>query len=132
MINGTRIVRLSEYAELWLAIRARKGHPVAGGSLGTGWYVDDRCTNCDVARQLAPGLISELDGRSVVIRQPRNEVEDGMLLAAAYACHTRSIRHPAGQLGSALDPFPDAVGRSALLVRSRLAAHRGGQLVSAV
>ncbi|MGH3799334.1 MAG: MBL fold metallo-hydrolase [Pseudonocardiaceae bacterium] len=70
------------------------------------WYVDDRCTNCDVARQLAPQLIGEVDGRSKILRQPRNEAESDALYAAAYACPTRSIRHPPVPLDSARDPFP--------------------------
>lgn len=65
---------------------------------GDGWYVDARCTNCDVARQLAPDVIREQDGRAEVIRQPRNEAEQQQLYAAAFACHTRSIRHPAHRL----------------------------------
>ncbi|MDF3287709.1 MBL fold metallo-hydrolase [Streptomyces silvisoli] len=71
-----------------------------------GWYVDDRCTNCDVARQLAPGLIGEVEGISRVLRQPRNAEELRQLHAAAYACHTRSIRHPSRRLDPALDPYP--------------------------
>jgi glyoxylase-like metal-dependent hydrolase (beta-lactamase superfamily II) len=67
-----------------------------------GWRVDERCTNCDVARQLAPGLIAEVNGRSEIIRQPRTDVEEQTLHAAAYACHTRSIRHDS----PGLDPFP--------------------------
>jgi hypothetical protein len=73
------------------------------------WYVDDRCMNCDVARQLAPGLIGEVDGRSEVIRQPRTEAELRLLHAAAYACPTRSIRHTSNRLDPALDPFPLAL-----------------------
>ncbi|NUS84352.1 MAG: MBL fold metallo-hydrolase [Streptomyces sp.] len=81
-----------------------------------GWHVDDRCTNCDVARQLAPGLIGEADGRSRVLRQPRDEAETRLLHTAAYACHTRSIRPPAGQrLDPALDPFPLALDDSVWL-----------------
>ncbi|WP_255950827.1 MBL fold metallo-hydrolase [Streptomyces odontomachi] len=72
----------------------------------TGWHVDERCTNCDVARQLAPGLIDEVDGRSAVVRQPRTAAEERAVYAAAYACHTRSIRHGAGALDPAQDPFP--------------------------
>ncbi|MEV0370237.1 ferredoxin [Streptomyces sp. NPDC050636] len=73
---------------------------------GAGWYVDDRCTNCDVARQLAPGLISEVGGRSEILRQPHSEAEERRLHAAAFACHTRSIRHSSHRLDPALDPFP--------------------------
>lgn len=71
-----------------------------------GWHVDERCTNCDVARQLAPGLIDEVDGRSVVVRQPRTAAEERAVYAAAYACHTRSIRRGAERLDPAQDPFP--------------------------
>ncbi|MFI9235954.1 MBL fold metallo-hydrolase [Streptomyces sp. NPDC053079] len=70
------------------------------------WYVDSRCTNCDVARQLAPDLIREVDGRAEVVRQPRDEAEVRQLHAAAYACHTRSIRHTHHRLDPDLDPFP--------------------------
>ncbi|WP_020672103.1 MBL fold metallo-hydrolase [Amycolatopsis nigrescens] len=70
------------------------------------WYVDDRCTNCDVARQLAPGLIGEVDGRSEVLRQPRDRAETDLLHLAAHACHTRSVRRTDGPLDQAADPFP--------------------------
>ncbi|WP_435603812.1 MBL fold metallo-hydrolase [Streptomyces sp. bgisy130] len=76
---------------------------------GEGWYVDARCTNCDVARQMAPDVIREQDGRAEVIRQPQNEAEQRQLYAAAFACHTRSIRHPAHHLTPGLDPFPLAL-----------------------
>jgi glyoxylase-like metal-dependent hydrolase (beta-lactamase superfamily II) len=71
-----------------------------------GWYVDDRCTNCDTARQLAPGLIDEVGGRSILLRQPRDEAEVKTLHAAAYACPTRSIRNFSQLLDPSLDPFP--------------------------
>lgn len=71
-----------------------------------GWHIDQRCTNCDVARQFAPGLIGEVGGRSAVIRPPRTEAENSSMLAAAFACQTRSIRHDGGGPDPALDPFP--------------------------
>ncbi|MGW2598769.1 4Fe-4S domain-containing protein [Streptomyces klenkii] len=77
-----------------------------GSADGPGWYVDDRCTDCDVARQLAPGLIGEAGGRSVVIRQPAGAEEERRLYAAAFACHTRSIRLTSGRLDPARDPYP--------------------------
>lgn len=73
-----------------------------------GWWVDERCTNCDVARQLAPGLIGEVDGRSAVLRQPHDPAEVRRMNAAAHACPTRSIRPPAGR-PAAPDPFPMAL-----------------------
>ncbi|MFC1438622.1 ferredoxin [Streptacidiphilus sp. N1-10] len=75
-------------------------------STDTDWRVDRRCTNCDAARQLAPGLVAEVDGRSAVVRQPRTEAEAAALHAAAFACHTRSIRFGARGPDPALDPFP--------------------------
>lgn len=74
-----------------------------------GWYVDSRCTNCDVARQLAPDLVREAAGRSEMIRQPRNRTEARRLHAAAFACPSRSIRLPGRRLDDALDPFPLAL-----------------------
>jgi glyoxylase-like metal-dependent hydrolase (beta-lactamase superfamily II) len=70
------------------------------------WHIDRRCTNCDAARQLAPGLIAEVTGRSSVIRQPRTQEQERALYAAAFACHTRSIRRGKRGLDPALDPFP--------------------------
>ncbi|MEV7598425.1 ferredoxin [Kitasatospora sp. NPDC089797] len=76
------------------------------------WTVDDRCTNCDVARQLAPELIREHDHRSELIRQPRDAAERRQLLAAAHACPTRSIRPGTGRLDPAGDPFPLALDQA--------------------
>ncbi|MCD9193492.1 MBL fold metallo-hydrolase [Streptomyces albireticuli] len=86
--------------------------PPAEGRTARGtndWYVDSRCTNCDVARQLAPGLIEEVGGRAEVVRQPRDAAEVRQLNAAAHACHTRSIRPGSGRLDPAQDPFPLAL-----------------------
>ncbi|MER6401045.1 MBL fold metallo-hydrolase [Kitasatospora sp. NPDC001603] len=87
----------------------------ASGTPGTGWYVDDRCTNCDVARQLAPDLIHERDGRSEVVRPPRDEAELRQLYAAAHACPTRSVRLRGRPLDPARDPFPLALDEDLLL-----------------
>lgn len=71
-----------------------------------GWHIDRRCTNCDAARQLAPGLVAEVDGSSSIIRQPRTDAEEKTLYAAAFACHTRSIRHGSRAPHPSHDPFP--------------------------
>lgn len=80
-----------------------------------GWYVDDRCTNCDVARQLAPDLIGEVGGRSEVLRQPRTEAEHRRMHAAVFACPTRSIRHTSRRPAPELDPFPLPLDDTVLL-----------------
>ncbi|MEV7007486.1 MBL fold metallo-hydrolase [Streptosporangium sp. NPDC051022] len=85
-----------------------------GGEEG-GWYVDDRCTNCDVARQLAPGLIGEAGGRSVMLRQPYGAAETEQVRAAAFACPTRSIRHSSRPPGPETDPFPIGLDDAVLL-----------------
>ncbi|HEV3357998.1 MAG TPA: MBL fold metallo-hydrolase [Pseudonocardiaceae bacterium] len=75
----------------------------------THWHVDDRCTNCDVARQFAPGLIEQVGGRSAVVRQPETQAEQNLLHEAAFACPTRSIRLTESRVDPALDPFPLAL-----------------------
>lgn len=70
------------------------------------FHVDDRCTNCDVARQFAPGLIEQVGERSAVVRQPASEAELTMMRTAAFACPTRSIRPSAGRIDPVFDPFP--------------------------
>jgi hypothetical protein len=95
------------------------------------WYVDDRCTNCDVARQLAPGLLEEIGGRSEVVRQPRDAAELTRLNAAAFACQTRSIRRRSGPRDAAADPFPLALDENVLLCghNSRQAAAANAYLL---
>lgn len=95
--------------------RAQEGSHSMDTSTDTDWYVDDRCTNCDVARQLAPGLIAEVDGRSELVRRPVGEAEQLQVAAAAFACHTRSVRPRQGRLDPALDPFPLALDDTVLL-----------------
>ncbi|MER6216664.1 MBL fold metallo-hydrolase [Streptomyces sp. NPDC001674] len=80
-----------------------------------GWYVDDRCFNCDVARQLAPDLIEEAGGKSRIRRPPRDEAETRSLHAAVFACPTRSIRPLSGRPDQRLDPFPMPLDSGVLL-----------------
>ncbi|MEU6219784.1 MBL fold metallo-hydrolase [Streptomyces sp. NPDC047022] len=79
------------------------------------WYVDDRCINCDVARQFAPELIGESHGRSHMLRPPGDEAETRRLHSAVFACPTRSIRPASGQPDPALDPFPMALDDGVLI-----------------
>jgi glyoxylase-like metal-dependent hydrolase (beta-lactamase superfamily II) len=55
------------------------------------WYVDIRCINCDVSRQLAPDLFGEADDQAVVVRQPAGPEEELAAWRAALACPTQSI-----------------------------------------
>ncbi|MEV5510902.1 4Fe-4S domain-containing protein [Streptomyces orinoci] len=95
------------------------------------WYVDSRCINCDVARQLAPGLIREAEGRSEIVRRPENDAELRKLYAAALACPTRSIHAPGRRIDPALDPFPLALDERLLLCghNSRLTAGANSYLL---
>jgi glyoxylase-like metal-dependent hydrolase (beta-lactamase superfamily II) len=68
--------------------RLQERHPAnAAGE----WYVDERCINCDVSRQIAPDLFGEEDGQAVVVRQPANDEEVQAAWRAALACPTQSI-----------------------------------------
>lgn len=55
------------------------------------WFVDDTCIDCDASRQCAPDLFGEVDGQSVVIRQPRSPDEMVAAARAMLACPTGSI-----------------------------------------
>lgn len=59
------------------------------------WFVDDRCIDCDAARQVAPGLIARNrgDGVSYFIRQPESDDEIEMAWRAVMVCPTRSVGH---------------------------------------
>jgi len=67
-------------------------HP--GGADGE-WFVDDRCFDCDAAREVAPGLIvrNAADGNSLFARQPETPEEVEMAWRAAMICPTRSVGH---------------------------------------
>lgn len=72
--------------------RVQDRHPA--GAPGD-WFVDDRCIDCDAARQVAPGLIvrNPGDGVSVFTRQPSTPEEVEMAWRAAMVCPTRSVGH---------------------------------------
>ncbi|MFE2845403.1 MBL fold metallo-hydrolase [Streptomyces scopuliridis] len=79
-----------------------------------GWHVDDRCLNCNIARQLAPGMIGykeggEYGGLSTVIRQPETQADVELMYQAAHACPTRSVHPPADKWDADSDPYPKAL-----------------------
>ncbi|WP_031078810.1 4Fe-4S domain-containing protein [Streptomyces sp. NRRL WC-3742] len=90
--------------------------PTPASGLPADWSVDERCMNCDAARQLAPELIEERAGRSALVRPPKDEAETRSLLAAAHACPTRSIRPGTGALTRDTDPFPLTLDEGVLLL----------------
>lgn len=55
------------------------------------WFVDDTCIDCDACRQAAPDLFADLDGQSVVRRQPVTGGETSRAARAMLACPTGSI-----------------------------------------
>lgn len=73
----------------------------------TTWQIHQRCTGCDVARQVAPGLVGVGErGRSMMLRQPTTEAEVQTMNAAAFACHVRAIQPSKGNLDPTADPYP--------------------------
>ncbi|MGW3430883.1 4Fe-4S domain-containing protein [Streptomyces melanosporofaciens] len=86
-----------------------------------GWSIDDRCLNCNIARQLAPGMIAykeggEYDGLSTVIRQPETEADVQKMYLAAHACPTRSIHPPADRWDADSDPYPKALDEEGVVL----------------
>lgn len=64
---------------------------------GGDWFVDTTCIDCDVARQVAPGLIeADEDGLSYFVRPPETEKEVRDAWRALLACPTGSIGAPKG------------------------------------
>ncbi|HVL49767.1 MAG TPA: ferredoxin [Candidatus Thermoplasmatota archaeon] len=83
---------------------------------GGDWYVDTTCIDCDVARQVAPGLIAEApDGRSYFARPPETAEEKAAAWRALLACPTGSIGAPRGERAPD-DAFPFEVAPGAFLV----------------
>ncbi|HWG91403.1 MAG TPA: MBL fold metallo-hydrolase [Candidatus Thermoplasmatota archaeon] len=73
----------------------RRRHPLDQGGE---WFVDTTCTACDVAREVAPGLIAEdARGLSYFTRPPRTQEENLMAWRALLACPSASIGAPRGE-----------------------------------
>jgi glyoxylase-like metal-dependent hydrolase (beta-lactamase superfamily II)/ferredoxin len=58
------------------------------------WFVDDSCIDCDLCRQLAPGVFGRADrvGQSYVHAQPADDAATHRALMALVTCPTASIR----------------------------------------
>jgi glyoxylase-like metal-dependent hydrolase (beta-lactamase superfamily II)/ferredoxin len=87
----------------------RRRHP---RDQGGAWFVDTTCIDCDVARQVAPGLIAADDqGRSYFVREPRTPEEEMQAWRALLACPSASIGAPRGaHAPEAAYPFEVAPG----------------------
>ncbi len=104
------------------------------------WFVDDRCIDCDAARQVAPGLIARnrSDGVSVFTRQPETDEEIEMAWRAVMVCPTRSVGHVSLKRPEA-PVFPHDLGdgvfrlghnaRSSFGAHSYLARRQSGNLM---
>jgi glyoxylase-like metal-dependent hydrolase (beta-lactamase superfamily II)/ferredoxin len=55
------------------------------------FYVDSSCIDCDLCRQIAPGVFRQEGDQSVVYSQPRDESEDLAAMKALVTCPTASI-----------------------------------------
>lgn len=72
------------------------------------WFVRESCINCDAVRQVAPQLITEVNGKSAFIRQPVTEEERRLARQALLACPVGAI----GVTGEKLDLtnlYPEAL-----------------------
>lgn len=92
------------------------------------WFVDDRCIDCDAARQVAPGLIERNrgDGVSFFVRQPETAEEVEMAWRAVQVCPTRSVGHENLRRPDAPvfpEPLGDGVHRLGHNARSSFGAH---------
>lgn len=91
----------------------RRRHPKDKGG---GWFADTTCLACDIARELAPGLIAEDErGLSYFTRPPATPEEELMAWRALLACPSASIGAPAGRKPPR-DAFPFEVAPGAFLV----------------
>jgi glyoxylase-like metal-dependent hydrolase (beta-lactamase superfamily II)/ferredoxin len=74
------------------------------------FFVDTTCIDCDLCRQIAPGVFADAGGQSVVWRQPAGGAEELAALKALVTCPTASIgargAHSAREAASA---FPEPV-----------------------
>lgn len=91
----------------------RRRHPL---DRGEGWFADTTCIACDVARELAPGLIEEDErGLSYFAREPSTPEEARMAWRALLACPSASIGAPPGSKPPA-DALPFEVAPGAFFV----------------
>lgn len=90
---------------------ARLAHRLPENAPGD-FFVDDRCIDCDLCRQLAPDTFSRADrpGQSYVAHQPGSDGERDRALRALVTCPTASIGLTRRiDAGAAARSFPELV-----------------------
>src|SRR5258706_3084170 len=74
------------------------------------FYVDSSCIDCDLCRQIAPGVFREAGEASVVARQPETPAERLRAEMAVVTCPTASIGAlEKRDLSAAIGAFPEPV-----------------------
>jgi glyoxylase-like metal-dependent hydrolase (beta-lactamase superfamily II)/ferredoxin len=74
------------------------------------FYVDSSCIDCDLCRQIAPGIFRDAGGASVVERQPLGAVETLRAEMALVTCPSASIGTVAKRdLRAALGAYPERI-----------------------
>lgn len=67
-------------------IQLRRAENVAGD-----FFVDQTCIDCDLCRQIAPSVFTDIGDQSAVCHQPSSREEEFAALKALVACPTASI-----------------------------------------
>jgi len=74
------------------------------------WFVDERCIDCDVCRQLAADTFAAAKDHSFVSRQPASAREQGDALRALLSCPTGAIGSAdLTDLAAVRDAFPEPI-----------------------
>jgi glyoxylase-like metal-dependent hydrolase (beta-lactamase superfamily II)/ferredoxin len=73
------------------------------------FFVDSTCIDCDLCRQIAPEVFTDLGEQSVVYRQPRTPEEEFLALKALVTCPTASIGATAHSAKAASGAYPELI-----------------------
>ena len=91
------------------------------------WYIDTACIDCGASRHVAPGLIVELNEKSVFARQPATPDEQLAAWRAVLVCPTASVRSETKQQRPRTTIFPHEIApgvwRCGFNARSSFGAH---------
>jgi glyoxylase-like metal-dependent hydrolase (beta-lactamase superfamily II)/ferredoxin len=79
-------------------------------NVGGDFFVDTTCIDCDLCRQIAPSVFTDVGDQSAVYRQPSTEEEEFAALKALVTCPTASIgtveKHSAKR---AVEAYPELI-----------------------